>query len=120
MYMPHMPYMPHTPIYIMHLRDMHAARHAAHMPHTFLHTPCLKKNGGLMGQRTIRCTEANARAFQDLVKSDAQLLDLVQQLKAQDMFPGLRAMRITITGDDETLAKGLGAWPAENAPGGRK
>lgn len=67
-----------------------------------------------MGKRTIRCTPENAKAFQDLVKADAELLDLVQQLKAQGMFPGLRAMSVTITGDDDTLAKGLGAWPVKN------
>ena len=67
-----------------------------------------------MGKRTIRCTEENAKAIQDLVKADAELLDLVQQLQAQDMFPGLRAMSITITGDEQTLAKGLGAWPVKN------
>lgn len=68
-----------------------------------------------MGKRTIRCTEENAKAFQDLVKADAELLNLVQQLQAQGMFPGLRAMSITITGDEQTLAKGLDAWPVKNA-----
>ena len=67
-----------------------------------------------MGQRTIRCTPENAKAFQDLVKADADLHSLVQQLQAQDMFPGLRAVSITLTGDEETLAKGLGAWPVKN------
>jgi len=86
------------------------------MPHNLLTTFFPKKDGGWMGKRTIRCTEENAKAFQDLVKADAELLDLVQQLKAQDMFPGLRAMSITITGDEQTLVKGLGAWPVKNGP----
>jgi hypothetical protein len=74
----------------------------------------------VMGKRTIRCTPENAKAFQDLVKADADLHSLVQQLQAQtgpdgrSMFPGLRAMSITITGDETTLAKGLGAWPVKN------
>jgi hypothetical protein len=68
----------------------------------------------VMGKRTIRCTPENAKAFQDLVKADADLHSLVQQLQAQDMFPGLRALQITITGDETTLAKGLGAWPVKN------
>lgn len=73
-----------------------------------------------MGKRTIRCTPENAKAFQDLVKADADLLNLVQQLQAQtaadgrSMFPGLRAMSITIEGDEQTLAKGLGAWPVKS------
>lgn len=73
-----------------------------------------------MLSKTIRCTEANAKEFQDLVKSDAELLNLVQQLQAQtapdgrSMFPGLRAMSVTLTGDEKTLAKGLGAWPSKN------
>lgn len=84
--------------------------HAAHSLYTFFS----KEKGMVMGQRTIRCTPENAKAFQDLVKADAGLHGLVQQLQAQNIFPGLRAMQITITGDETALAKGLGAWPAKN------
>lgn len=67
-----------------------------------------------MGTKTIHCTPENAKEFQALVKADAELLAWVQQLQAKDMFPGLRAMSITIEGDEQTLAKGLGAWPVKN------
>lgn len=69
-----------------------------------------------MGERTIKCTPENAKEFQALVKNDPELLSLVRSLQEQNLFPGLRAMSITITGDEETLAKGLAAWPAKNAP----
>ncbi len=118
-YMPHMPHMPHTPIHIKHLRDVHAAHVAAHasrMPHTVSFSFFLKKVGGWMGQRTIRCTAENAKEFQELVKADPELLALVQGLQAQNLFPGLRGLSVTVTGDEKTLAKGLGAWPAQNAP----
>lgn len=65
-------------------------------------------------KRRILCTEENAREVQALVKSDPNLLALVQGLQAQGMFPGLRAMVFTIEGDEQTLAKGLGAWPTKN------
>lgn len=73
-----------------------------------------------MGKRTIHCTPENAKEFQALVKRDAGLLNIVQQLQAQtapdgrSMFSGLRCMSITIEGDEQTLAKGLGAWPVKS------
>lgn len=68
--------------------------------------------------RTIRCTPENAKEVQQLVKSDAELHGLVQELQAQGMFPGLRGLEFTFTGDENTLAKGLGAWPVKNAAEG--
>lgn len=67
-------------------------------------------------ERTIKCTEANAKEFQTLVKNDPELLALVQDLQSQGVFPGLRSMSITVSGDAETMANGLGAWPTKNAP----
>lgn len=61
--------------------------------------------------RTIRCEEHNAKEFQQIVKGTPELLALVQSLQAQDLFPGLRAMSISITGSPETVSKGLAAWP---------
>lgn len=60
--------------------------------------------------RTIRCTEANQDEFRVLVKECDQLHSLVKGLQAQGVFPGLRGMSITVTGDEQELAKGLGAW----------
>lgn len=68
--------------------------------------------------RTIRCNAQNAPEFQQLIKNDPQLLALVQNLQAQNLFPGLRAMQITLTGSAEHCANGLAAWPPENAASG--
>lgn len=73
-----------------------------------------------MADRTISCTPANAAQMQRVVKAWPELHDLVQGLQAQDLFPGLRAIRITLTGSDEHVAKGLGALLPENAPQARK
>lgn len=68
------------------------------------------------GQRTIRCTEHNAAQFQQLVKSWPELLGLVQSLQAQALFPGLRALSVTLSGPPDVLAQGLGAILPQNAP----
>ena len=60
--------------------------------------------------RTIRCTESNQAEFRTLVKECDELHGLVKGLQAQGVFPGLRGMSITVTGDEQDLAKGLGAW----------
>lgn len=65
--------------------------------------------------QTIKCTQANAADFQQLVKTDPELLALVQSLQAQNMFPGLRAMQITLTGAPEQVAQGLAPLIAKNA-----
>jgi len=64
----------------------------------------------------IRCTPENAKKFQEVVKTWPQLHDLVKSLQEQNLFPGLRDMQITLTGDDETIAKGLDALIEKNAP----
>jgi len=61
--------------------------------------------------RVIKCGEHNAKEFQHIVKTTPALLSLVQSLQAQGVFPGLRAMTVTLTGAPETVAKGLAAWP---------
>lgn len=66
--------------------------------------------------RTIRCTPDNARDMQQVVKNWPQLHDLVQSLQSQNLFPGLRALQITLTGPQEQLDKGLAALLPENAP----
>ena len=66
--------------------------------------------------RTIRCTPENAADMQRLVKSWPDLHALVQQLQAQDLFPGLRTLSITVTGDAAVVAGGLAAVTQINAP----
>ena len=61
--------------------------------------------------RTIKCTEQNAPAMQQIVKATPGLLSLVKKLQEQNLFPGLRAMTVTITGTPDIVAKGLDAWP---------
>ena len=63
----------------------------------------------------IRCTPENAKKFQEVVKSWPELHDLVKSLQEQDLFPGLRAMQITLTGDEKELSKGLDALIEKSA-----
>lgn len=71
-------------------------------------------------KKVIVCTPENAPEFRALASRWPELGQLIDQLKAQDMFPGLRAARITISGDSEQVGKGLAGVCAENAPKGRK
>ena len=66
--------------------------------------------------RTIRCTPDNAREMQQMVKNWPQLHDLVQNLQAQDMFPGLRGLSVTLTGPQSFVDGGIGAINQLNAP----
>lgn len=68
-----------------------------------------------MKQRVITCTQANHKEMVEAVKAWPDLHAMVQHLQSQDLFPGLRAMRITLTGDDQLLAQGLGAISTINA-----
>lgn len=79
------------------------------------HIPHKKMNDGKDSKRVIRCTPENAKAMAGVVKNWPELHALVQTLQAQDLFPGLRAMQITITGSAEAVAKGLDAVNEINA-----
>ena len=68
-----------------------------------------------LAKKVIRCTPDNAREMAAAVKAWPELHDLVKVLQAQDLFPGLRSLRITITGDEQLLAQGLGAVKTINA-----
>jgi hypothetical protein len=65
--------------------------------------------------RTIRCTPENAAEMQRMVKNWPELHALVQHLQSQDLFPGLRALSVTLTGPESFLAKGIGAVNEINA-----
>lgn len=110
----------------------HVCRHTAHTAHTahanqikHLHVspyrtthPTYRTKVKMNGKKQtalIRCTPENAKKFQEVVKSWPELHDLVKSLQDQNLFPGLRAMQITLTGDEKTLAKGLDALIEENA-----
>lgn len=69
-----------------------------------------------MAERTIRCTPENGAQMQKVVRAWPELHALVQSLQAQDLFPGLRAVQITLTGSAEHCAQGLAALLPENAP----
>ena len=68
--------------------------------------------------RTIRCTEQNAVQFRALVKNWQALGLLVQSLQAQNLFPGLRSLSITLSGQQNHLDKGLAAFTQKNAKNG--
>ena len=65
--------------------------------------------------RTLRCTPENAREMQQIVRNWPELHALVQSLQAQGVFPGLRALSITLTGSAELVGKGLAAVAGINA-----
>ena len=65
--------------------------------------------------RTIHCTPENATEMQQVVKAWPELHRLVQNLQAQDLFPGLRGLSITLTGPQQHLDKGLAALLPPNA-----
>lgn len=54
--------------------------------------------------------------MQQVVKAWPELHALVQELQAQNLFPGLRGLRMRLTGSEQHTAKGLGALLPENAP----
>ena len=68
-----------------------------------------------LAKKVIRCTPDNAAQMQQAVKAWPELHDLVQSLQAQDMFPGLRALSITLEGSAEFVGKGLDAVAEINA-----
>lgn len=66
--------------------------------------------------RTIRCTPDNAAAMQRLVKRWPALQAQITALQAQNLFPGLRCLSVTLTGDESTVAGGVDAIHPKNAP----
>ena len=68
--------------------------------------------------RLITCVPSNQRDMAAAVKAWPALHETIKHLQAQDLFPGLRALRITVTGSEELVAQGLGAITTINAPKG--
>lgn len=99
-------------------------------PHVTQHVPCsharalsfppLRDRKKEEMKKTIVCTPENAPEFRALARRWPELGQLIDALKAQDLFPGLRAARITLTGDEKQIAKGLAGVCAENAPEAQK
>ena len=53
--------------------------------------------------------------FKQALRDWPELGTLCRDLMAQGVFPGLRGLQITLTGNDETIAKGLDALIEQNA-----
>lgn len=68
-----------------------------------------------MVSKLITCVPSNQREMAAAVKAWPELHALVKDLQAQDLFPGLRSLRITLTGSEDFVAQGLGAVAAINA-----
>ena len=68
--------------------------------------------------RVIRCTPDNVKEMNAVVKNCPALHDLVKSLQDQNLFPGLRALKITLTGPASFTAQGLAAIQQINAPKG--
>lgn len=69
-----------------------------------------------MIERVIRCTPDNAAEFRDLIKRWPELQTLIRHTQAQGLFPGLRALRITLTGAPEMVSKGLDTLDFRKTP----
>jgi len=65
--------------------------------------------------KVIRCTAANAAAFEAMVNGWPELKALVRRLRADDLFPGLRGMQVTLTGSPAWVGKGLAAIATDRA-----
>lgn len=65
--------------------------------------------------RVITCKPENQRDMAAAVKAWPELHSLVKGLQAQGTFPGLRGLRIKLTGSKEFVAQGLGAIGQINA-----
>jgi len=93
-------------------------RHTRHTRHTRLSTPYFSFKKKMMEEtqtKTIRCTPENASEMQQMVKAWPQLHALVQTLQAQNLFPGLRALSVTLSGPESFVAGGVGAITQLNA-----
>lgn len=115
-------YIPCTPctpctrlIHIRYLRA-HPAHHPAHPAQTriarvnplflFLERKKMEETQ-VVTTRRIACTPANAPAMRSMVQQWPQLHMLVQHLQAQNVFPGLRGLSVTLTGDAAFVAGGI-------------
>lgn len=70
--------------------------------------------------RVLRPTLETAGQWRAAIRRWPELDALVCGLQAQNLFPGLRGMRITLTGSEDWCAKGLDAIGAQNAPAAPK
>ncbi|QOQ83690.1 hypothetical protein INP81_07390 [Comamonas thiooxydans] len=108
-------------IHIKHLRIRHGAHIAAHHAAHHSTTPFLKEEEmEEEKKRVIGCTPENAAQMKRVVQGWPQLHGLVKQLQAADLFPGMRAMQITLTGSAEFVGQGLDALDPEKRAEGLK
>lgn len=97
-------------IHINHLRKHHGAHIAAH--HGAHHsTPLFLKEKEMDEEkkRVIACTPENAAEVRAAIKAWPQLQSLVKSLQDGGHFPGLRALKFTLTGSAEFVGQGLDA-----------
>lgn len=73
---------------------------------------------GEVVSRVIRCTESNVADFRALLNGWPELKALVLDLQAQELFPGLRAMQVTLTGAPGWVTRGLAGLGSEGVAKG--
>lgn len=106
-------------IHIKHLHQRHGAHIAAHHAAHLSTAPFLKEEEmEEEKKRVIACTPENAAQMKRVVQGWPQLHGLVKQLQAADLFPGMRAMQITLTGSAEFVGQGLDALDPEKRSAG--
>lgn len=106
---PHIPHIPHTPYESTTYKKVIPHIHTAHTAHPSPIETFEEK-------AVIRCNAENAGEVRALVRRWPELNALVESLQEQGVFPGLRALQITLTGSAEQVAKGLAGGLPENAP----
>lgn len=62
-----------------------------------------------MMERTIRCTQENLPEALQVVRAWPELLSVIKDAQAHGVFAGMRGVSFTITGNEQTLARGLGS-----------
>ena len=60
-----------------------------------------------MPEKTFRCFPEDAALFRQVIKAWPELDATVRGLQVQGMFPGLRAVQITLQGDEKTRCSSL-------------
>lgn len=113
-HMTHMTHMTHiscTSSTYVHTYDAHHDAHDARTRARLVSSSLFKKEKVMETEaehrRVIRATPENAAQMRQVVQSWPELMQLVRDLQAADLFPGLRNMTVTLYGSREWVQQGL-------------
>lgn len=106
--------------YLTHPTSMRIS-HFCHTSTPTPHTSHQKKDGLMMEKnetpvtRVFNCTAENLADFRQLVQEWTELAGLIDALRRQNLFPGLRALQIRATAPANQLAAGVACLLQKNA-----